>query len=150
MPANRVEVLHGVNLDMLGSRDPDKYGNFTLPELEVKIGRFAKELGLTTQFFHSNHEGEFVEHLHRLPEVADAAIVNAGAWTHYSWAVRDALEFSGVPAVEVHISDVSAREDWRRTSVFDGLVIGRVFGKKEEGYREALQLIARELGVGPP
>jgi 3-dehydroquinate dehydratase II len=150
MPANRVEVLHGVNLDMLGSRDPDKYGNFTLPELEVKIGRFAKELGLTTQFFHSNHEGEFVEHLHRLPEVADAAIVNAGAWTHYSWAVRDALEFSGVPAVEVHISDVSAREDWRRTSVFDGLVIGRVFGKKEEGYREALQLIVRELGVGPP
>ena len=150
MPANRVEVLHGVNLDMLGSRDPDKYGNFTLPELEVKIGRFAKELGLTTQFFHSNHEGEFVEHLHRLAEVADAAIVNAGAWTHYSWAVRDALEFSGVPAVEVHISDVSAREDWRRTSVFDGLVIGRVFGKKEEGYREALQLIARELGVGPP
>ncbi len=150
MPANRVEVLHGVNLDMLGSRDPDKYGNFTLPELEVKIGRFARELGLTTQFFHSNHEGEFVEHLHRLAEVADAAIVNAGAWTHYSWAVRDALEFSGVPAVEVHISDVSAREDWRKTSVFDGLVIGRVFGKKEEGYREALQLIARELGVGAP
>ncbi|HZA59471.1 MAG TPA: type II 3-dehydroquinate dehydratase [Solirubrobacterales bacterium] len=150
MPANRVEVLHGVNLDMLGSRDPDKYGKFTLPELEVKIGRFARELGLTTQFFQSNHEGEFVEHLHRLPEVADAAIVNAGAWTHYSWAVRDALEFSGVPAVEVHISDVSAREDWRKTSVFDGLVIGRVFGKKEEGYREALQLIARELGVGAP
>ena len=89
-------------------------------------------------------------HLHRLAEVADAAIVNAGAWTHYSWAVRDALEFSGVPAVEVHISDVSAREDWRKTSVFDGLVIGRVFGKKEEGYREALQLIARELGVGAP
>jgi 3-dehydroquinate dehydratase-2 len=150
MPANRVEVLHGVNLDTLGSRDPDKYGNFTLPELEVKIGRFARELGLRTQFFHSNHEGEFVEHLHRLAEVADAAIVNAGAWTHYSWAVRDALEFSGVPAVEVHISDVSAREDWRKTSVFDGLVIGRVFGKKEEGYREALQLIARELGVDAP
>ena len=150
MPANRVEVLHGVNLDTLGSRDPDQYGNFTLPELEVKIGRFARELGLTTQFFHSNHEGEFVEHLHRLAEVADAAIVNAGAWTHYSWAVRDALEFSGVPAVEVHISDVSAREDWRKTSVFDGLVIGRVFGKKEEGYREALQLIARELGVDAP
>jgi 3-dehydroquinate dehydratase-2 len=145
MPGNRVEVMHGVNLDMLGGRDPEHYGGFTLAELQVTIGRFARELGLETAFFHSNHEGEFVEHLHRLPERADAAIVNAGAWTHYSWAIRDALEFSGVPAVEVHISDVSAREEWRRVSVFDGLVIGRVYGKQEEGYREALELIREHL-----
>jgi 3-dehydroquinate dehydratase-2 len=147
MSGNRVEVLHGVNLDMLGGRDPEKYGTFTLPELEVTIGRFARDIGLTAKFFHTNHEGEFVEHLHRLPEVADAAVINAGAWTHYSWAIRDALEFSGVPAVEVHISDVSAREDWRKVSVFDGLVIGRVYGKKQEGYREALEMVARELGL---
>lgn len=145
MAAPRVEVLHGVNLDMLGGRDPDQYGSFTLPELEEAIRGFAGELGIEVSFFHSNHEGEFVERLHRLPETADAAIVNAGAWTHYSWAIRDALEFSGLPAVEVHISDVSAREDWRKVSVLDGLVIGKVFGKKEQGYREALELLLRVL-----
>jgi 3-dehydroquinate dehydratase-2 len=145
MPANRVEVMHGVNLDMLGGRDPEHYGGFTLAELQLAIGRFAKDLGLEAAFFQSNHEGEFVEHLHRLPERADAAIINAGAWTHYSWAIRDALEFSGVPAVEVHISDVSAREDWRKLSVFDGLVIGRVYGMQEQGYREAMELIAGHL-----
>jgi 3-dehydroquinate dehydratase II len=149
MPAhNRVEVMHGVNLDQLGGRDPLHYGAFTLPELEVKIRRFAVDLSLEVAFFHCNHEGEFVEHLHRLPERADAAIINAGAWTHYSWAIRDALEFSGVPAVEVHISDISKREEWRRFSVFDGLVIGQIFGKAEQGYREALELIAGRLGVG--
>jgi 3-dehydroquinate dehydratase-2 len=142
----RVEVMHGVNLDQLGGRDPDKYGTFTLLELEAKIHGFAEELGLEVSCFQSNHEGAFVEHLHELAGRADAAIVNAGAWTHYSWAIRDALEFSGVPAVEVHISDVSQREEWRQLSVFDGLVIGRVYGKKEQGYREALEIIAEQLG----
>ena len=94
---NRVEVLHGVNFDMLGSRDPLHYGDFTLPELEVRIKRFAAEAGLEVAFFQTNDEGEYVEHLHRLPELADAAIVNPGAWTHYSWAIRDALELTGHP-----------------------------------------------------
>jgi 3-dehydroquinate dehydratase II len=138
--------MHGVNLDQLGGRDPDKYGTFTLLELEAKIHGFAEELGIEASCFQSNHEGEFVEHLHGLAGRADAVIVNAGAWTHYSWAIRDALEFSGLPAVEVHISDVSQREDWRKITVFDGLVIGRVYGKKEQGYREALELIAEHLG----
>lgn len=147
-PQLRVEVMHGVNLDQLGGRDPLHYGSFTLPDLEVKIKRFASELGLEVAFFHSNHEGEFVEHLHRLPERADAAIINSGAWTHYSWAIRDALELSGVPAVEVHISDISKREEWRRFSVFDGLVIGQIYGKADQGYREALELISEYLGGG--
>jgi 3-dehydroquinate dehydratase-2 len=146
---NRVEVLHGVNLDMLGSRDKDIYGDFSLTELEVRIKRFARELGLETTFFQTNSEGEFVEHLHRLPEISDAAIVNAGAWTHYSWAIRDALDLTGIPTVEVHLSDISKREKWRRTSVFEGLelVIGQVYGKGPDGYREALGLIAERLGV---
>ena len=97
-------------------------------------------------FFQTNHEGEFVEHLHRLPELADAAILNAGAWTHYSYAIRDALEIAAVPAVEVHLSDVDEREEWRRDSVFDGLVLARVSGKGPDGYREALELLKRELG----
>src|SRR6058998_3380183 len=100
---NRVEVMHGVNLDVLGRRDPEYYGSFTLAELEVRIKRFARELSLETAFFQTNHEGEFVEHLHRLPELCDGAIVNPGSWTHYSWAIRDALELTRIPAVEVHI-----------------------------------------------
>jgi len=147
---SRVEVLHGVNFDMLGSRDRLIYGDFTLTELEVKIKGFARELGLEATFFQSNSEGEFVEHLHRLPEISDAAIVNAGAWTHYSWAIRDALDLTGVPAVEVHLSDISAREEFRKVSVFDGLelIIGRVYGKGPDGYREALELIAKHLDSG--
>jgi 3-dehydroquinate dehydratase II len=147
---NRVEVLHGVNFDMLGSRNRLIYGDFTLLELEVKIKRFASDLNLVATFFHSNAEGEFVEHLHRLPEIADAAIVNAGAWTHYSYAIRDALELTGVPTVEVHLSDVSKREEWRRRSVFDDLdlVFGRVYGTGPDGYLEALELISAKLGDG--
>jgi 3-dehydroquinate dehydratase II len=146
---NRVEILHGVNFDMLGSRDRLIYGDFTLPELEVKIKRFAKALDLEAAFFQTNSEGEFVEHLHRLPERADAAIVNAGAWTHYSWAIRDALDLTGIPTVEVHLSDISKREKWRRQSVFEGLdlIVGQVYGKGPDGYREALELIAKRLGV---
>jgi 3-dehydroquinate dehydratase II len=144
---NRVEVLHGVNFDMLGRRDCEIYGDFSLTELEVKIKRFARDLDLETRFFQTNSEGEFVEHLHRLPEIADAAIVNAGAWTHYSWAIRDALDLTGIPTVEVHLSDISNREKWRQTSVFEGLdlVIGRVYGKGPDGYREALELLAQRL-----
>jgi 3-dehydroquinate dehydratase-2 len=146
---NRVEVLHGVNFDLLGRRDKDVYGDFTLPELEVQIKRYARELDLESFFFQTNAEGEFVEHLHRLPEVADAAIVNAGAWTHYSWAIRDALDLTGIPTVEVHLSDISKREEWRRQSVFEGLelVIGRIYGKGPDGYREALELIADKLSA---
>lgn len=142
---NRVEVLHGANLDMLGSRDPAHYGALTLSELEVRITGFAAELGLEAKFFHTNSEGEYIEHLHRLPEIADAALVNAGAWTHYSWAIRDALELTGVPAVEVHLSDVHSREEWRRHSVLDGVVAGAVAGKGPDGYREALELLKGEL-----
>jgi 3-dehydroquinate dehydratase-2 len=146
---NRVEVMHGVNFDMLGSRDRDIYGDFTLPELEVRIKRSAREMNLEAAFFQSNSEGEFVEHLHRLPEIADAAIVNAGAWTHYSWAIRDALDLAGIPTVEVHLSDISKREEWRRHSVFEGLdlIVGQVYGKGPDGYTEALALIAERLGV---
>jgi 3-dehydroquinate dehydratase II len=142
---NRVEVLHGANLDMLGSRDPEHYGTLTLDELQFRIKRFATELGLEVRFFHTNSEGEFIEHLHRLPELADAALLNPGAWTHYSYAIRDALEIAGVPAVEVHLSDLSQREEWRRHSVLDGLVSAAVSGKGPDGYREALGLLKREL-----
>jgi 3-dehydroquinate dehydratase II len=144
---NRVEVLHGVNLDVLGRRDPEHYGTFTLTELETRVKRFGRELDLELAFFQTNHEGDFVERLHRLPDVADAAIVNAGAWTHYSWAIRDALEIARLPTVEVHLSDVGSREEWRRRSVLEGLVLGAVSGQGIDGYRHALEMIKERLGV---
>ena len=144
---NRVAVMHGVNLDTLGRRDPDVYGTQTLNELEFRVHEWARELDLEASFFQTNHEGEFCEYLHRLPETADAVVVNAGAWTHYSWAIRDALEVAGKPAVEVHISDVSSREDWRSITVFEGLTAGRVSGKGLDGYREALEIVKAELGL---
>lgn len=144
---NRVEVLHGVNLDALGRRSPEHYGTLTLAELQTQIKRYGRELDLEVAFFQTNNEGEYVERLHRLPEVADAALLNPGAWTHYSWAIRDALEIAGLPAVEVHLSDVGEREDWRRLSVLEGLVLRTVSGKGPEGYREALEVLRRELGA---
>src|SRR5579864_2851442 len=139
---NRVEVMHGVNLDQLGRRASAHYGELTLTALEVRISSAAAELDLQTSFFQTNHEGEFVEHLHRLQGLADAIILNPGAWTHYSWAIHDALELTGLPAVEVHLSDVDARESWRRHSVISELVIGRIAGKGPDGYRAALELLA--------
>jgi 3-dehydroquinate dehydratase-2 len=144
---NRVAVLHGVNFDVLERRDPELYGGLSLRELEVRIGAWARELGLEATFFQSNEEGELVEHLHRLPDVVDAVLINAGAWTHYSRAIADALELTRLPAVEVHLSDVEAREDWRRLSVFDNLVLAKVSGKGPDGYREALTALAERLGV---
>ena len=142
---NRVEVIHGVNLDALGRRDPAHYGTLTLTELEVRVGEFARELGLQARFFHTNSEGELVEHLHRLDGLADGILLNAGAWTHYAWALRDALEIAGLPTVEIHLSDVDNREEWRRQSVFRDLCIGAVSGKGLDGYREALVLLKSRL-----
>ena len=142
---DRVEVMHGVNLDTLGRRPAEHYGTITLPELELTIKRFAHDLELEVHFFQTNHEGAFVEHLHRLPEVADAALLNPGAWTHYSYAIRDALEITGLPSVEVHLSDVRSREQWRSQSVLEGLAVGAVWGKGPEGYREALEILKRAL-----
>jgi len=145
---NRVAVLHGVNFNILDRRDPAVYGGLSLSELEQRIGDWAHGLGLEPIFFQTNHEGEFVEYLHRLPDVADASLINAGAWTHYSRAIADALDVAGLPAVEVHLSDVENRDDWRRESVFDGLVLAKISGKGPDGYREALQLLAGKLGAG--
>jgi 3-dehydroquinate dehydratase II len=144
---NRVAVLHGVNFDVLERRDASIYGGISLSQLEQRISDWAHELGLEPIFFQTNAEGEFCEYLHRSVEQADSVIVNAGAWTHYSRAIADALELTRLPAVEVHLSDVDARDDWRKLSVFDGLVLAKVAGKGPDGYREALELLARELGA---
>jgi 3-dehydroquinate dehydratase-2 len=144
---NRVAVLHGVNFDVLERRDPAIYGGLSLNELEMRIRATAREFDLETIFFQTNSEGEFAEYLHRAPDLADSIVINAGAWTHYSRAIADALELTGLPAVEVHLSDVESRQDWRRTSVFDGLVLEKISGKGPDGYRDALAALARHLDV---
>ncbi|HWM64328.1 MAG TPA: type II 3-dehydroquinate dehydratase [Solirubrobacterales bacterium] len=144
---NRVAVLHGVNFDVLERRDPEVYGGLSLNELQGKVQRWARELGLEAIFFQTNSEGEFAEYLHRAPDLADSVVINAGAWTHYSRAIADALQLTGLPAVEVHLSDVDSREDWRRVSVFDGLVLEKICGKGPDGYRDALEVLVRKLGV---
>jgi 3-dehydroquinate dehydratase II len=145
MKGYRVGVLHGVNLDQLGRRPPEHYPATTLAELEVAISRFARDLGLTVAFEQTNHEGVYCEALHGASEMADALLLNPGAWTHYSYALRDALEIAGLPAVEVHLSAVDEREEWRRISVIADLCVGRVSGKGVDGYREGLEILKREL-----
>jgi 3-dehydroquinate dehydratase-2 len=145
---NRVAVLHGVNFDVLERRDPSFYGGQSLSALESQIDGWAHELGLEPIFFQTNHEGEFVEQIHQLRELADSVLINAGAWTHYSRAIADALAIADVPAVEVHLSDVENRDDWRAVSVFDGLVLQKISGKGADGYRKGLEILAAELGAG--
>jgi 3-dehydroquinate dehydratase-2 len=146
MPRNRVSVMHGVNLNALDRRSTEHYGDLTFTKLETRIDEFARELGLSARFFQTNAEGEFVEELHRAAEYADGLVLNPGAWTHYSYAIRDALELAGLPAVEVHLSDVDGREDFRRISVIRDLCIGTVKGQGVDGYREALDLLRGRLG----
>ena len=138
----RIVVLNGVNLDALGRRDPDVYGGLGISELETRIYEWALALECTVRCRHTNHEGEYIGFLHQALGTADGLIVNPGAWTHYSWAIHDALEPFTVPFVEVHLSNVDEREEWRRYSVLTGLGGMRVVGKGFEGYREALDLLA--------
>jgi 3-dehydroquinate dehydratase II len=142
---NRVAVMHGVNLDMLERRPPQVYGDLSLPKLERQISQYAHELGLETRFFQSNFEGEFVEELHRASDYADGLVLNPGAWTHYAWALRDAVEIAGLPAVEIHLSDVDRREEWRRHSVLTDVVVARVTGLGVEGYRAALEKVKEAM-----
>ena len=142
---NRVAVLHGVNLDALDRRPAEIYGGLSFSQLERQIDRFAHELDLHARFFQSNHEGEYVEEIHKAADYADGLLLNPGAWTHYAWSLRDAVEVSGLPAVEVHLSDVERREEFRRVSVFDGVCVAKVSGKGLDGYREALEALKEAL-----
>ena len=144
---NRVTVMHGINLGALDRRPAEHYGGLTLVRLEQQIGRFGRELGLEVRFFQSDFEGEYVQELHKASDFSDGLILNPGAWTHYAWAIRDALEVSGLPAVEVHLSDVEQREEWRQVSVIRDLCVATVSGMGVEGYRDALARLKVELSA---
>jgi 3-dehydroquinate dehydratase II len=142
---NRIEVMHGVNLDQLGRRPAAHYGDLTFDRLQQCIDGYARDLDLRVRFFQTNAEHEFVEHLHRLEGMADGIVLNPGAWTHYAWAIRDALEIAALPTVEVHLSDVEEREEWRRLSVVRELCLATVSGEGADGYRAALVRLKEEL-----
>ncbi len=146
----RVEVLHGVNLNLLGERDPLHYGTLTLADLEAQIASWAIEVGLDASFFQTNAESEYVERLHALRGQVAAVILNPGSWTHYAYAIHDALELTGLPAVEVHLSDVLSREPWRHLSVIGDLCLATYSGKGPDGYRLALGRIRQSLDEAGP
>jgi 3-dehydroquinate dehydratase-2 len=149
----RIEVLQGVNLDMLGERDPLHYGSLTLAELNQQIAAWAAELELSVSCFQTNAESEYVERLHSLrgpPTQVDGVILNPGAWSHYAYSIHDALELAGLPAIEVHLSDVQSREPWRRLSVIGDLCLATFSGEGPEGYRLALLRLREALYASRP
>ena len=139
----RIAVLNGVNLDVLGRRDPEHYGGLTLTQLVSRIYEWALELELNVQCEQTNSEGVYVAWCHDALDWADGVVLNPGAWTHYSYAIRDAVELLEVPVVEVHLSNIEEREEWRRKSVISDLAAARIIGKGPDGYREALEFLAR-------
>jgi 3-dehydroquinate dehydratase-2 len=138
----QVSVLNGVNLNMLGRRDPEHYGAMTLQQLETRIYEWAQQMNLTARCSQTNSEGAYVELIHEACNGADALVVNPGAWTHYSYAIRDALEIFTGPVVEVHLSAIEQRESWRRTSVIADVVAHRISGQGAEGYHEAFTYLS--------
>ena len=135
----RVSVLNGVNLNILGRRDPNLYGGLSIAELESRIYEWARQLELTVQCRQSNDEGEYIKWCHDAHDTVDGIVLNPGAWTHYAWSIHDALEALTIPIVEVHLSNVDGREEWRRKSVVSDLVTARFVGHGPEGYMMALE-----------
>lgn len=134
-------LMNGPNLNMLGIREPGIYGSDSLASIEAEVREYALARGAEVECFQSNHEGELIDRLHAAHGVLDGIIYNPGAHTHYSYALRDAVAAIDVPVVEVHISDVDSREDFRRVSVFDGVVVAQIKGKGRAGYLEAVDVL---------
>ena len=147
----KVLILHGINLDMFGKREPASYGTMTLPEIDARVESLASELGIEVETFHTNHEGAMCERIHAAHEAdIDAVVINAGAWTHYSYGIRDALAILSIPIVEVHLSNVHAREEFRHSSVFADVVRGQVSGFGVDSYLLGLRAaVAATAGDGP-
>lgn len=137
----RILLVNGPNLDMLGIREPDVYGTDTLGSIEAEVVAYAQERGASVDCFQSNHEGDLIDRIHGAHGKYDGIVYNPGAHTHYSYALRDAVAAIDVPVVEVHISDVDSREEFRKVSVFDGVVAGKIAGHGRRGYLEAVDVI---------
>jgi 3-dehydroquinate dehydratase-2 len=145
----KILILHGVNLNMFGKRDPAQYGTITFDEIDQKLRGLAKELGIEIETFQTNHEGAIVEKIHQVHlEKVDAVVINAGAWTHYSYALRDALAILKVPIIEVHMSNIHAREEFRHLSVIAPLAKGQIAGFGVQSYLLGLRAAVELLKEG--
>ena len=139
---NRILVMHGVNLNMFGKRDPKHYGTETLEDINGKLSALAGELGVEVSFFQSNYEGAFVERIQEAHgDGTDGIVLNAGAWTHYSYAIRDALASVDIPKVEIHISDITSREEFRKISVTAPVCNRQIYGQGLDGYLQAIDFL---------
>ena len=144
--AVKVLVLHGINLNMFGKRDPAQYGTTTLAEINDRLATLGAELGVEVETFQSNCEGRLCERIHQAhSEPLDAVLINAGAWTHYSYGIRDALAILNCPIVELHMSNVHAREPFRHLSVFADVVIGQIAGFGADSYALALRAAVQHV-----
>ena len=137
----KILVLNGPNLNLLGVREPDVYGTVTLADIEREVTEYAAERGASVDCFQSNHEGALIDKLHEARGAYDGIVYNPGAHTHYSYALRDAVSSIDVPTVEVHLSDISAREEFRRISVIAPVRVAQIKGKGKEGYKEAVDVL---------
>jgi len=144
-----VLVLHGINLNMFGKRDPTHYGTITLAEIDARLQALAKELGVAVESFQTNSEGEMCARIHKAHgDKADAVLINAGAWTHYSYGIRDALSILTVPIVEVHMSNIHAREEFRHHSVLTAIAKGLICGFGVDSYLLALRAAVSAVQAG--
>ena len=143
----RIFIIHGPNLNLLGSRDPEQYGTLTLSKVNTAIRKKARNLNLETRIIQTNHEGRIIDLFHRRRKWADAFIINPGAFTHYSYAIRDAIDAIDAPVVEVHLSNIYEREDFKKTSVTKEVCAAQFYGKKLDSYLEALDYLKATLGV---
>jgi len=140
-------MLHGVNHSMFGKRDPKQYGTITLEQINGKLQALAKELGVEVTAFQTDSEGEMCQHIHQAyKDKVDGVLINAGAWTHYSYAIRDALAILTVPVVELHMSNIHAREEFRHKSVFAGIILGQISGFGVDSYLLALRAAVSAAG----
>ena len=138
----RISVINGPNLNLLGTRQPEIYGDWSLEQLDGACREWAAEVGATVDTYQSNHEGDLIDRLHEARETAEGVVINPGALTHYSYAIRDAIEAIEIPTVEVHLSNIKEREPWRRHSVVEEVCVATFSGRGVDGYRDAIRHLA--------
>jgi len=137
-----IQVINGPNLNMLGVREPEIYGSLTLEDLNHLLIQKGEELGISLDFYQSNHEGAIIDKIQDCYGKADGIVINPGAYTHYSIAIRDAIAAVGIPTVEVHLSDINSREDFRKISVIKSVCKKQIWGKGVNSYSEAMEFLA--------